>query len=197
MAFIVLSGFLFSYAVLPFEPVKSPMTRHFLDPLTFKDGPFILYVLAGFFGAMGYYIPLLYLPTYAETRTGVKTSDLAFYLVAIVNGSSTIGRVLAGWIAARSEPLELTAAALGACAILPFSWISVHSTAAVVVWSVFWGLASSILVALPGAIIPLLSPSISVIGTRAGMYWAALGLGILIGSPVAGELLQSQSSGTS
>lgn len=51
--------------------------------------------------------------------------------------------------------------------------------------------------ALPRAIIPLLDPFISVIDTRTDMYWAALGLRILIGSPIAGELLQTQSSETS
>ena len=196
MAFLLLFGFLFSYAVIPFKPAKSPIVRRYLDPAAFKDIPFMSFVLAGFFGAMGYYIPLLYLPIYAETSTGVKTTSLAFYLLAIVNGTSTVGRILAGFIAARVGPLELTTLALGVCAILLFCWISVHSTAAIVIWSVFWGLMSSVVVALPGAIIPLLCPSISVIGTRTGMYWAVAGLGVLIGSPIAGALVVAGSSGT-
>lgn len=196
MAFLLLFGFLFTYAVLPFKPRKSPIVRRYLDTAAFRDVPFITFVLAGFFGAMGYYIPLLYLPLYAETSTSVKTSSLAFYLLGIVNGASTIGRILAGFAAARLGPLELTTLALGACAILLFAWIPVHSTAAIIVWSVFWGLVSSVIVALPGAIIPLLCPSISVIGTRTGMYWAVSALGVLIGSPIAGALVVSDSSRT-
>ena len=196
MAFLLLFGFLFSYAVLPFRPAKSPVVRRYVDPAAFRDVPFMSFVSAGFFGAMGYYIPLLYLPLYAETSIGVKAMNLAFYLLAIVNGTSTIGRIVAGFAAARFGPLELTTFALGACAILLFSWISVHSTAAVVVWSVFWGLLSSVVVALPGAIIPLLCPSRNVIGTRTGMYWAVAGVGVLIGSPIGGALIVSGPSGT-
>ena len=196
MAFLLLCGFLFSYAVLPFKPVKSPIVRRYVDPAAFTDVPFLSFVLAGFFGAMGYYIPLLYLPLNAETSTPVRTTSLAFYLLAIVNGTSTVGRIVAGFAAARFGPLELTTFALGTCAILLFSWISVHGTAAVFVWSVFWGLLSSVVVALPGAIIPLLCPSRNVIGTRTGMYWAVAGLGVLIGSPIGGALIVSGSSGT-
>lgn len=196
MAFLLLFGFLFSYAILPFKPAKSPIVRRYVDPAASRDVPFMSFVLAGFFGAMGYYIPLLYLPLYAETSTGVKIINLALYLLAIVNGTSTIGRIVAGFAAARFGPLELTTFALGTCAILLFSWISVQSTTAVVVWSVFWGLLSSVVVALPGAIIPLLCPSRNVIGTRTGMYWAVAGLGVLIGSPIGGALVVSGSSGT-
>ena len=196
MGFLLLFGFILSYAILPYRPAKSPILRRYLDPAAFTDVPFVSFVFAGFFGSMGYYIPLLYLPVYAETSTSVKTSGLAFYLLAIVNGTSTVGRLLAGFAGALLGPFELITLALAFCAILLFSWISVHSTAAIVVWSVFWGLASSVIVALPGAVIPLLCPSVSVIGTRTGMYWAVAGLGVLIGSPVAGALIVSRSAGT-
>lgn len=196
MAFLLLFGFSFTYAVLPFKPKKSPMVRNYIDPSAFKDLPFMLFVLGGFFGSMGYYIPLLYLPSYAETVSmNAKTAGLAFYLLAIVNGTSTVGRILTGFIAANLGPLEMTTLALSCCAVLLFSWIAVHGSAGIVVWSVFWGLMSSVIVALPGAIIPLLCPSISVIGTRTGMYWAVAGLGVLIGSPVAGALIISGPSG--
>ncbi len=196
MAFLLLFGFLFTYTILPFKPSKSPTIRHYVDPLAFKDTPFMLFFLGGFFGFMGYYIPLLYLPSFAETVSmNAKTTGLAFYLLAVVNGTSTIGRILTGFIAASLGPLEMTTLALSGYAILLFSWIAVNGSAGVVIWSVMWGLMSSVIVALPGAIIPLLCPSRSVIGTRTGMYWAVSALGILIGSPVAGALVVSGPSG--
>ena len=196
MAFLLLFGFLFTYAVLPLKPRKSPMIRHFVDPQAFKDVPFMLFVLGGLFGSMGYYVPLIYLPSYAETLSAnAGTTGLAFYLLAIVNGTSTIGRILTGLIAARLGPLELTTFALFCCAVLLFSWIAVRGSGGIVAWSVIWGLVSSVIVALPGAIIPLLCPSTSIIGTRTGMYWAVAGLGVLIGSPVAGALIIPGPSG--
>lgn len=173
------------------------MIRHYVDQSALKDIPFMLFVLGGFFGSMGYYVPLLYLPSYAETVSlNAKTTGLAFYLLAIVNGVSTIGRILSGFIAASVGPLELATLALSCCAVLLFSWIAVRGSAGIIIWSIFWGLMSSVIVALPGAIIPLLCPSSSVIGTRTGMYWAVAGLGILIGSPVAGALIISGPTGT-
>ena len=196
MAFLLLFGFLFTYAILPLKPKKSTMIRHFVDPQAFKDIPFMLFVLGGFFGSMGYYIPLIYLPSYAETlSSNTRTTGLAFYLLAIVNGTSTIGRILTGFIAVRLGPLQLTTFALFCCAILLFSWIAVRGSGGIVSWSVIWGLVSSVIVALPGAIIPLLCPSTSIIGTRTGMYWAVAGLGILVGSPIAGALIISGPSG--
>ena len=192
MAFVMLFTFLISFAILFWKPRKSPAVRQVLDPAAFSDIPYLLFVFAGLFGAMGYYIPLVYLPIYAETHAGTDV-DLAFYTLAIVNGASTIGRILAGMAAPSIGLIEITALALGCCGILLFAWIAVHATAPIIIWSVLWGLFSSVLVALPGATIPLLSPTMSVVGARTGMYWAVAGLGLLIGSPVAGKLIVSDS----
>ena len=195
MAFVALFAVLPSYAMLPLKPGKSPVVRRFIDPTAFKDVPFILFVLAGFFGAMGYYIPLIYLPVYAETAADFTNTSLAFYLLAIVNGTSTIGRIVAGTIAVSVGPITTITLGIGCCGILLFSWTAVHTVAGLIIWSVFWGLTSSVIVSLPGAIIPILSPSMGVIGTRNGMYWAGSAVGVLIGSPIAGTLIVSRSSG--
>ena len=195
MAFVMLFTFGLASAILFWKPRKSPAVRQILDLSAFRDIPYMLFVLAGLFGAMGYYIPLIYLPLYAETHTATNV-DLAFYTLAIVNGASTIGRIAAGFAAPSLGLIEMTALALGCCGILLFCWIAVHSTAAIIVWSVLWGLLSSVVVALPNATIPLLSPTMSVVGTRTGMYWAVAGLGLLIGSPVAGKLIVNRSRST-
>ena len=195
MAFIALLSAILSFVVLPFKPRQNLSIRRLIDPAAFKDAPFICFVLPGFFSAIGYYIPLLYLPSFTETAIqGFDDADLAFYLIAIVNGSSIVGRILAGLVAGRLGPLPVATLSLGCCMILLFSWIRVSDTAGLIVWSVVWGVISGIIVWAPGAIIPLLSPSLDVIGTRLGMHWAAIGLGVLIGSPIAGALLSYSSS---
>jgi len=195
MAFVALFAFLPSYAMLPLKPSKSPEVLRFIDPTAFKDVPFILFVLAGFFGAVGYYIPLIYLPIYAETAAKFTNTSLAFYLLAIINGTSTVGRIVAGTIAVSVGPVTTIALGIGCCGILLFSWTAVHTVAGLIVWSVIWGLVSSVIVSLPGAIIPILSPSMGVLGTRNGMYWAGSAVGVLIGSPIAGTLVVPSSSG--
>ena len=195
MAFIALAAFLLSFSILPFKPRKSPAIRRFIDVTAFKDIPFLLFTLSGFFSAIGYYIPLIYLPSYAETAIpNFNNANLAFYFLAIVNGSSIFGRIIAGAVAARLGSVQVCTLALTCCVLLLFSWIGVHSTTGLIIWAVLWGIISGIVVWSPGAIIPLLSP-LSVLGTRTGMYWASVGLGILIGSPIAGAITVNQLSG--
>lgn len=47
--------------------------------------------------------------------------------------------------------------------------------------------------ALPPAVIIILSPSLTEIGTRIGMAFFVGSLGVLIGSPIAGAILKDQS----
>lgn len=58
---------------------------------------------------------------------------------------------------------------------------------------------SGVLVALLEAIVSLFSlfsPSLAVIGTRSGMYWSWLGLGLLIGSSIGGAIYDPSAAGT-
>ena len=144
--------------------------------------------IASLCSATAYYIPLLFLPSLAEIRIPGVDANLAYGLVAIVNGASAVGRVLSGIVAAKFGPTETIAAALVFGSILLFCWEMVDSTAGTIAWSVFWGITSGVLVALPGAIVPLFSPCLAVIGTRSGMYWAWVGLGLFIGGPIGGAL---------
>lgn len=195
IAFVVFGTYFFAYPVLWYTPSPSPRARRWVDTSAFSDSPFLLTTTAAFFGGFAYYLPLLYLPLFAETGVpGFNDPGLAFYLLSIVNGASVIGRLAAGAIATKLGPLETSTSAVLGSSLLLFCWIAVHSTAGIIVWSVFWGLASSVIVAMPGAMIPLLSPSLDVIGTRTGMYWAAVAIGLLIGSPVGGALVNLQLS---
>ena len=194
IAFVLFGTYLFSYPILWYKPAKSIIVRRWIDISAFTDTAFMLSAIAAFFSGFAYYLPLLYLPIFAETGIpGFNDADLAFYLLSIVNGASIIGRLAAGGIAAKIGPLETCAAAVAGSALILFCWMAVHSTAGVIAWSVFWGLSSSVIVAMPGAFLPQLSPTLQVLGTRTGMYWAGIGLGLLIGSPIGGALVNIQS----
>ena len=189
IGFVVMGTYLLSYVILPWKPAKSPAVRRWIDVSAFKDVPFMMSTLGGFFSGTAYFLPLLYLPLYAETSiASLRHSDLAFYLLAIVNGASVFGRLAAGLLAAKIGPLETLSLALACSSVLLFCWIPVSSTAGIVVWSIVWGFVSSVIVAMPGAVVPILSPSITVIGTRSGMYWTGIALGCLIGGPIGGAL---------
>lgn len=190
IAFVALGTYVFSYLVLFYQPPKMASVRRLIDLSALTDVPFVYTTLAGFFSGMAYYVPLLYIPLFANTKiSGFSSTRLALYLISIVNAASIFGRIGGGILAAKMGPLETYCIALGCSALLLLCWIAVDSTAGVIVWSVFWGLISSVIVSLPGAFVPILCPSLAVVGTRSGMFWAAIGLGVLIGSPIAGALI--------
>jgi len=188
IAFVMLGLYVISYLPLLYYREKPPTVRHFFDPSALRDAPFMVLCVASVFSATAYYIPFLYLPLLTKVRIPWISSNLTFGLLSILNGSSVVGRLLAGVAAAIFGPTETISISLVFGSILLFCWIVVDSVAGTIVWSVFWGMVSGVLVALPGAFIPLFCPSLTVIGTRSGMYWVFVGLGLLIGSPIGGAI---------
>ncbi|KAI0160026.1 putative MFS monocarboxylate transporter [Hypoxylon sp. FL1284] len=195
IGFVALGLDLFSCIVLA-GPQSKPAgaRRRFFDPSILTDLPFILLCVGSICSATAYYIPFIYLPLITEERIQSVGADFGFDLVAIVNGSSALGRLLGGLAAAQFGPTETTCVCLFLGSIMLFCWIVVDTVAGTIVWSVFWGIITGVLVALPGAMLPLFCPSLSVVGSRSGIYWAFVGLGILIGSPIGGAVHDSQSA---
>jgi MFS family permease len=163
--------------------------RMFIDPRAFREPIFGTFVIALFFQFLAYYIPLFYITTYARVKIGVST-DFAFYLLAILNGASFFGRTLPYLLGTRVTPIQTLIFWDTVAIILLFSWITVRSTAGMVVWTIAWGFLSGVLVTAPAASTghPTLSPSLDLIGARLGMSWGIAAIGVLIGAPIAGTL---------
>ena len=70
-------------------------------------------------------------------------------------------------------------------AILGLSWISISTVGGFVEFQIFYGFLSGMLATLPAVVVPYVCPSLAVLGTRMGMIYAAAGVGVLIGNPVA------------
>ncbi|KAF4628518.1 hypothetical protein G7Y89_g9635 [Cudoniella acicularis] len=168
---------------------RAPKARTVIDPRAFREPIFGTFVIALFFQFLAYYIPLFYITTYARVKVGT-TVDFAFYLLAISNGASFFGRTLPYLLGSRVTPIQILIFWDTVGIILLFSWISVRTTAGMVVWTIAWGFLSGVLVTAPAASTahPTLSPSLDVIGARLGMSWAMASVGVLIGAPIAGAL---------
>ena len=69
-----------------------------------------------------------------------------------------------------------------------------HTKGALIVFCILYGFFSGSFVSLPPMTVVSLSPSLGIVGTRMGMVFACAGLGLLIGSPVAGAILGDGSS---
>ena len=97
-------------------------------------------------------------------------------------------------VASRIGSVQVYFVATLAAVVVLFSWSAIHNVAGFVVFAVVFGLISGALVAAPSAAIshPVLAPSISVIGTRLGILWMSGSVGVLIGAPIAGAIVDVQ-----
>ncbi|KIW91709.1 uncharacterized protein Z519_07677 [Cladophialophora bantiana CBS 173.52] len=163
--------------------------RPLWDLTALREPIFLLWTASLFFLFLAYYIPLFFIVSWA--RWELDTSeDMAFYMLAILNGGSFLGRTFPYLLGQRVKPVYtlIFSAILGT--VLIFSWIAIHSSVAFIVWCVLWGFVAGVLVTAPTSTMPhpVISPDMSVIGTRMGMSWSAAAVGSIIGSPIAGAL---------
>lgn len=160
------------------------------DLRAFTEIPFLFFALALLLIFVAFYIPLFYIPSFAIYK--LKTSDdFAFYLLAITNAGSFFGRTIPFLIANRVGSIQTFIFWAAAAVVLLFAWLGINSVPGFVVFSAVWGFISGVLVTAPAAAVshPTLSPSMGVIGTRLGMSWITAAMGILIGTPIAGALV--------
>lgn len=139
---------------------------------------------------MGVYIPFFYAEIYAQSIC--HTSDhIAFHLLAIINTGSVFGRLIPNFLADKTGPLNMQIGFGCVAVVLAFCWIGIRNTGGIIVWGVLYGVFSGTFVSLAGPIIVSLSPDHGTIGTRMGMALGSSGMGLLVGSPIAGAILRS------
>ncbi|KAB8264262.1 major facilitator superfamily domain-containing protein [Aspergillus pseudonomiae] len=188
IGFIALGGLCISLAVMRLRLPPPKQTRSLLDLSAFKEAPFLIFSFGLFCAFVGLYFPFFYLPTYMS-RVVHSTDDLAFYIIAILNATSVFGRITPGLVADRLGSLNtIIPMGLGA-AVLAYAWIGIKNLAGTIVFACLYGFFSGAIVSLPPTIVARLSPNMNIVGTRMGMCFTFAGLGLLIGNPIAGALL--------
>lgn len=172
--------------------IKPAQKRELLQLSAFKELPYTLFTLGEFLGFMGLYIPFFYIQTYAIEAPGTQLDEnLAFYLLVILNAASIFGRVIPNFLADKTGPLNMLVPCAAISSLLAFCWIAISSKAGLIVFCILYGFFSGTFVSLPPTTVVSLSPSLGVVGTRMGMSFAFAGLGLLVGTPVAGAILGS------
>ena len=114
---------------------------------------------------------------------------MSFYLLAIINAASIFGRIVPNFVADISGPLNICGPFVLCCGITAFCWTSISSIGQIIVFCLFYGFFSGTFVAIAGPSIATLSTDMSLVGTHMGMSFGFCSLGLLIGNPVAGVLL--------
>lgn len=154
----------------------------------FREPPFLFFCLAVLFGFMGLYIPFFYISSYGMDKAGMS-ADLSFYLIPILNAGSVLGRVLPNYIADLIGPLNIMIPFTSACLLLAFAWLAIHNATGIIFFAALYGMASGTYVSLPAPVITTLTKDLHHVGARLGTCFVFGAVGILVGSPIAGALV--------
>lgn len=169
-------------------------TRKFLDLPAWKIKSFLFFNIGSLLTFLGLYAPFFYIQSFV-LDAHLMGPGLAFYLLAVLNGASTFGRLIPNIIADHIGPFNVITPCAAMCALLQYCLISAKSSAAVIVIIAFYGFFSGTLVSLPATCyVHLAGPTRrGLIGTWMGMGFAFVSIGMLVGTPITGAILGASS----
>lgn len=171
------------------QRIPSRKIRQSLNLDHFKDIPFLLFCIAEFFGFTGVYVAFNYAQLYSLSECNTSP-QVATLLLAIINVGSFFGRLVPNYLSDRwTGPMNMQIPFGIAAAVLALSWIGIKSTAGIIIFCVLYGFASGTFVSLGGPICFNLTSDLRTVGTRLGMLTAVCGIGLLVGNPIAGAIL--------
>ena len=103
----------------------------------------------------------------------------------MLNASQFLGRVIPNWLSDYYGGADMLVVAQTLIGMLGLHWITVATLGGFVEFLIFNGFISGMVATLPASVIPYICPKPETLGTRIGMIYAAAGMGVLIGNPVA------------
>lgn len=168
-----------------FQPKEK---RKLVQLSALKEPAFTIFAIGMFMGFLGFYNFLFYVQSYA-IETGIVDSNLGFYLLSILNAASTFGRIAPNFLADHVGPINMLTPAVAITAILAFVWIRVHTVPGIIILAIFYGFFSGGFVSLPPVVMASMTPDVRNLGTRLGMVFAIVSIGLLIGTPIGGAIL--------
>ncbi|KAF5869999.1 putative monocarboxylate permease-like protein [Botrytis fragariae] len=166
----------------------TPRKKSFFLPAAFKELPYITLLVSAFLMMLGVFIPIFYLPSYA-VQYGMST-ELASYLISILNGASFFGRVIPGILADKIGRLNMLCAVGVSTGILVFCWQSITSSAGIIVFAAIYGFCSGAIVSLVTLCLAMVPENPQNIGTYMGMGMFVTAFAALIGPPINGALVE-------
>jgi predicted MFS family arabinose efflux permease len=167
---------------------KPGPARNLLELSAFKSVPYSLFTAGTFVALIGLYFPYFYIPVYCERIVGTS-ADFAFYLLAVVNAASFFGRIVPNLLADKVGSLNVLIPCTFITAALSMAWVGIKSVGGIVAFTIFYGFFSGTFLSLLPTVIASLSPDPRSYGTRMGMSFGIGSFGILIGNPIAGQIL--------
>jgi len=168
--------------------VRVTKPRAMVDWSAFRDAPFIVFTLGVLVTFIGQTVLLFYISFYPADR-GLTNTSLAFYITAIFNAGSVLGRILPNALSDRIGAFNTIAPLTMLLGVTMLCLLGVHNAAGMVVEALVTGFFSGVVVAMPPVCFRMVTDNKFMIGTRMGQGFAIGGLGLLAGGPGAGAIL--------
>jgi MFS family permease len=194
IAFIALGCLLASISIMKSRLSPSGKARKLVDLAAFKSIPYAVFTAGLFFVFVGLYVPIFDVVVNAQIGSHVN-EDMSFYILSILNAASAFGRVIPGQLSDLYGSLEVIIVCTFCSAIFAYGWIGIHNLGGSIGFAIVYGFMSGAVVSVQASVIASLVPDVRYIGTWMGMALFVAGLGILIGSPIAGVLVTSGTKG--
>ncbi|KAE8375301.1 major facilitator superfamily domain-containing protein [Aspergillus bertholletiae] len=156
----------------------------------FKEPSYALFAIGMFLNFWGIYIGFFYIGSFARDIINVSQST-SIDVLLVMNGVGLLGRLIpnlmADWY---TGPLNLLIPSSLATGVVAYCWAAVNSSGGMYAFSVFYGLAAAGIQSLFPATLSTLTTDLKKTGVRMGMVLSVVAVAALIGSPIAGALIQ-------
>ncbi|TBU39592.1 MFS general substrate transporter [Dichomitus squalens] len=180
---------------------SSPSKRHGFLPVShwkhakriLVDHAYTTSVVGAFCTNLGLFVPFFYLQLFAADH-GVNAT-ITTYILAILNAGSTLGRVLPVALANQLGVYNMLLFSILMSAVLIFALFGATSAGSVITVAVLFGFSSGAYVSLIPPLLGMLCTDHSELGLRMGLAFSVVGVSMLIGTPIFGVLLKTDSSG--
>ncbi|KAI4593526.1 hypothetical protein KJ359_009212 [Pestalotiopsis sp. 9143b] len=168
---------------------KARSIRSIIREAQLGERRYLVYVVAVFFNNVAFFEPLYYIEGYAEAH-GMAGMAVTGYLLAILNGSSILGRLAPAAMARRLGPVNTFIVIYFLSGASVFYWVSARNAAGNIAFAVLYGFFSGGVVAFQPVVLTCFTDDLAYLGTRLGALSIMKGIGSLAGPPIAGAILQ-------
>ena len=192
MGFLALGIQVLPLAVMR-QHIHPAKRRAFFLPRALLEPPFTLFCIGTLLSFTGLYVPYFYITNYAQSKAGMS-QDLAFYMLPIINGTTIIGRVVGNYMSDKVGPLNTIIPFTVSASVLGYAWIGIKNSPGLIMFAVLYGTCAGAIESVPGSVIAGLTSNMREVGTRLGMCFLFEGFGVLIGSPIAGAIINLEES---
>lgn len=157
----------------------------------FKEPPYSLFLIGIFLIGLGQYFAFYYISSFAANILHAPYATSVNVLL-VLNGVGILGRLIPSYFADKwTGPYNVLIPFCFVSSIVLFFWPLVHSEAGLYAWAVCYGFFVAGFQGIFPAVLTTLTKDMSRVGTRNGMGFAIMGVGTLVGPPIAGALIQS------